>query len=202
MPEVALADGVAPRRGIVSVVGPAVALSALAAFASTKDWLTIETGQALISTSAVSELAGGSALASSLIWVLLASWGAVLVTRGRGRRISALLGAAASLGAVLAIGQWLVTAPDTAGTTLVDAGSAGSDVGVSLWPWITLVGCIGATAMTVIALRSMASWPEMGQRYDAPRSPRTSTAPTDLTSPSDVWKAIDEGRDPTARPDA
>ena len=44
-------------------------------------------------------------------------------------------------------------------------------------------------------------WPEMGTRYDAPGSavpaPATPAEPDERTG-LDLWKAMDEGRDPTA----
>ena len=44
----------------------------------------------------------------------------------------------------------------------------------------------------------MPRWPEMGTRYDAPAA-RTPTAvdAADDASNRDLWKAIDEGHDPT-----
>jgi Tryptophan-associated transmembrane protein (Trp_oprn_chp) len=42
-------------------------------------------------------------------------------------------------------------------------------------------------------------WPEMGTRYDAPGSaPPPPVAPPEEQSNLDLWKALDEGHDPTA----
>ncbi len=38
------------------------------------------------------------------------------------------------------------------------------------------------------------SWPEMGDKYDRPTGPPAEQADDDLA----LWKALDEGRDPTA----
>ena len=60
-------------------------------------------------------------------------------------------------------------------------------------------------ASTVLALRLVRTWPEMGSRYDAPTGARggdgtdPAEAPADHpTENIDIWKALDEGRDPTA----
>ena len=60
-------------------------------------------------------------------------------------------------------------------------------------------------ASTVLALRLVRTWPEMGSRYDAPTGARgsDSTGPAEArtdhpTENIDIWKALDEGRDPTA----
>ena len=54
--------------------------------------------------------------------------------------------------------------------------------------------------------RYVRGWPEMGRRYDAPADGAAvaPTTPVEEQSSLDVWKAIDEGRDPTdasERPD-
>ena len=73
----------------------------------------------------------------------------------------------------------------------------GSAVALTAWPWFTAAGLVGAVVCGAIAYRVAPHWPEMGSRYDAP-GPSTEPQTTDLTSGVDVWKAIDQGRDPTA----
>jgi len=53
-----------------------------------------------------------------------------------------------------------------------------------------------AVAGAALAVRYVSSWPEMGSRYDAP------TARTEVDDPArmedvDLWRALDQGRDPT-----
>jgi hypothetical protein len=50
----------------------------------------------------------------------------------------------------------------------------------------------------VLAMRWAPQWPEMGSRYDAPgvQSEPASVPPEDQSS-LDLWKALDEGKDPT-----
>jgi Tryptophan-associated transmembrane protein (Trp_oprn_chp) len=44
------------------------------------------------------------------------------------------------------------------------------------------------------------SWPEMGSRYDAPGRRAEAEDPARMEE-IDLWRAIDEGRDPTDRRD-
>ena len=46
---------------------------------------------------------------------------------------------------------------------------------------------------SALAVRLVPSWPEMGTRYDAPGSALQPLDETDL----DLWRALDQGRDPT-----
>jgi Tryptophan-associated transmembrane protein (Trp_oprn_chp) len=188
--------------GLLPTVVAALAMGSLVAFATTQNWLSIDAGDGIVSTAGVAELADGSTVASSLNWVVLASWGAVLVTRGGVRRACAAIGALASAGVMGAIIQWMLVSPQAAGRVLTEAGAAGVEVGLRGWCWLALLGSLATFGLAIQATRSMAGWPEMGQRYDAPSRPPTSPGETDLNSSPDVWKAIDEGRDPTTLPDA
>ena len=58
---------------------------------------------------------------------------------------------------------------------------------------MALVGSLLALAAAVLAVRFCGAWPEMGSRYDAPA---TRPQPEDLDA-LDLWRAIDQGHDPT-----
>ena len=50
---------------------------------------------------------------------------------------------------------------------------------------------------TLAAVLLVPGWPEMGSRYDAPAAaPQRARLPPETNI--DIWKALDEGRDPTA----
>ena len=70
-------------------------------------------------------------------------------------------------------------------------------VGLTGWYWLAVVSAFLVLASTVLALRLVRTWPEMGSRYDAPAGP-TATPADQPTENIDIWKALDEGRDPTA----
>ena len=60
------------------------------------------------------------------------------------------------------------------------------------------VGVVLSVVAAVLAVRLAPGWPEMGSRYDAPGRRPPPADPEDQTS-LDLWRAIDEGRDPTLR---
>ncbi len=73
-----------------------------------------------------------------------------------------------------------------------------------MWPWLAGLGALASLVTTVLAVRWAPGWPEMGSRYDAPTAGGGAAA-ADLVDPADrssldLWKAMDEGRDPTSGP--
>lgn len=110
-----------------------------------------------------------------------------------GPRLRRVIGIAATVAAVA--GTWLVLTadPDVAmARALADAAVAGADpdwsagVGRALAAIaLSLAACVGA-AVAVLGPR----WSTMGSRYDAPSGRQRDEA--------DLWKALDDGIDPTA----
>jgi uncharacterized membrane protein (TIGR02234 family) len=139
-------------------------------------------------------------LALSLGLVVLASWGVVLVTRGRVRRAVAVLGVVASAGALASVLVAWSQVSDRLASELAEVGVTGADIGATAWWWCALLGAVLSLVSTVLAVLLAPSWPEMGSRYDAPAvaAAAPDVAPEDQSS-LDLWKAMDEGRDPTAR---
>jgi len=137
-------------------------------------------------------------LVTALGLVVLACWGVVLVTRGRVRRaVAALstLAAAGALGAALAAYSQVA---DQLRVELVQVGVVDPAVSHTAWYWIAVVAAALAFLAGVLAVAWAPAWPEMGSRYDAPGAePAPVVAPEDQSS-LDLWKAMDEGRDPTA----
>lgn len=134
---------------------------------------------------------------TALSLVVLAAWGVVLVTRGRVRRAVAALGALAAWGAVVAVVVAYAQLGDDLRDQLADLGVEAT-VGHTGWFWAAALGSLLAAACATLAVVVSRSWPEMGRRYDAPGG--SSAAPEDAEDQSnlDLWKAMDEGRDPTA----
>src|SRR6478735_8592812 len=195
--------------------GPVVALGlvsgALGAWAGSKPWVdgtgADSSAEASLSVAmtAVGEIAS-SPLATALAFVVLACWGVLLVTRGRFRRAVAALGVLAGLGYAATV----VWAPFSLPDHLVAqvrrrTGATLDDTSLTGWYWLAAVAALLVLASTVLALRLVRTWPEMGSRYDAPTGARggDSTGPAEApadhpTENIDIWKALDEGRDPTA----
>lgn len=192
--------------------GPALLVglagAGLAATAGNKDWIVVE-------SSARNEGAvtffweshpglGQMPLAGALGLLLLACWGVVLVSRGRARRAVAALGlvTAFALAGTWLVG-WLTLRDDVAGALADNGLEAGQTLAWSPWFFAGGAGTALAVAASAVAVVRVARWPEMGSRYDAPAATPADSGSeavaVDLAEadPMDVWKAIDEGRDPT-----
>jgi hypothetical protein len=61
---------------------------------------------------------------------------------------------------------------------------------------VALTASVVALAAFAVAVRTCRSWPEMGSRYDAPARPTRDPEPEEMED-IDLWRAIDQGRDPT-----
>ncbi|HET7690368.1 MAG TPA: Trp biosynthesis-associated membrane protein [Nocardioidaceae bacterium] len=182
----------ADRRSFWPVVVLGAAASALAATAASRPWAT---ATAEVTGAAREVSADGSdvaPLALALSLVALASWGALLVTRTRGRRVAAVVGLVASAGTVAAAATSYNRAVDEA--IELGGGAVLADGSHTAWYFVLLVAAAAASALCGVALRSAGSWPEMGARYDAPGGQPPSRTPDQ----ADLWKALDEGHDPTA----
>ncbi|GAA4697502.1 Trp biosynthesis-associated membrane protein [Nocardioides nanhaiensis] len=200
------------RRTFGPVVLVGLASAGALAVAGAQPWQSPDTDSVTAQITAAA--AGGSALEAPLVTalglVLLAAWGVVLVTRGRVRRGVAVLGTLAALGAAVAAVVSLVLDPAAPST-----GIGGAELPARLtasptgWAWLGVVAAVVAVAAVVVAVREVPHWPEMGSRYDAPGERASASAsasvvgsaepgdPIEERSNLDLWKAIDEGRDPT-----
>jgi uncharacterized membrane protein (TIGR02234 family) len=189
-----VSDRSGPGLGPTVVLG--LAGAGLATVSSAQVWATARVTEPALRTV---EARGGEVapVALPLALVALASWGAVLVLRRRGRRVVAVLGLLAALGVAVAVVLRAHEAPDVAvGLLPQSADQVLSDP--TIWPWLAVAGALVSSAASVVALRQAGRWPEMSSRYDAPAGePSTSAPPPEEASSADLWKAMDEGRDPT-----
>lgn len=204
------------RRTFGPVVLAGVAAAVVAAVAGTKPWVAGESGgiessdggamSSVLSLDSVAE----SPLAAALSLVLLACWGVILVTRGRFRRAIAVLALLAALGLTAATIEAFFNLPDALAASLLEL-SGVDTVSTSLTAWypVALVAALASVPSTLAAVRLVGSWPEMGTRYDAPAGTQAGGAAGQdsrddashdhpPTENIDIWKALDEGRDPTA----
>lgn len=177
-----------------SSFGPTVLVgagaAALAAVSANQPWAEATTrAQGLRAVSAAGT--DVAPLAMPLALVALAAWGAVLVLRRRGRRSVAVLGILAGVGAAVTAALQAREAPDVAMRLLGDVGDRVA-TDTSTWPVATIVAGVLTALAFVVALAKAPRWPEMSSRYDAPRA-----GSVDHPSDADLWKALDEGRDPT-----
>ncbi|WP_346384924.1 Trp biosynthesis-associated membrane protein [Nocardioides sp.] len=139
-------------------------------------------------------------LATALALVVLAAWGVLLVTRGRFRRVISFVCVLAALGALATTVVGFVAAPRALRSALTGLGVEGASVHHTAWYWAGLVGALLTSMAAALAVRWVSAWPEMGSRYDAPAAQATAVqavAEPQEQSSLDLWKAMDEGRDPT-----
>jgi uncharacterized membrane protein (TIGR02234 family) len=184
--------------GLGPTVGAGLAAATICLVASTKPWLEIGNASGEVSSAVLNGVTEAPPLASSLSLVLVASWGALLVTRGRFRRMVAMLAVVAAVGLAVVVIRFATGGADDARGTLADLGAGQADISVSAWCWAALAAAIGSTLVSSLAVKIAPSWPEMSRRYDAPERNVSDDGVTDMTSTIDVWKALDKGKDPTA----
>lgn len=185
-----------PRRTFGPVVLLGLAAGGLTAFAGTRQ--PVQTPYDALTLRDQPD----QPLVTALGLVVLACWGVVLVTRGRVRRAVAVLALVASLGVLVAAVVGWAQAPDDLAARLREAGVSQPEVERTVWGAVAVLGAGLSVVATALAVRLAPSWPEMGSRYDAPTGAAAPPPkPAEEQSSLDLWKAIDEGRDPTA-PDA
>ena len=203
-----MADPRAARRTFGPVVLLGLGAAGLAAVAGSKPWMTGESGSVdADGSSAMASVlsldgAQDSPLAAALALVVLACWGVVLMTRGRVRRAVAVLGLVAAVGLSIVTIEAFWSLPDKLADSLLEvSGTDTVSTQVTAWYPAALVGAGVSVAATLAAVVLVPGWPEMGSRYDAPtgqQAPADATAAAAPTENIDIWKALDEGRDPTA----
>lgn len=196
---VGVSSEVAAGAGRDRTFGPTVLVglagSALAAVAATRPWATAAGDAAGIKVDAVATGSDAAPLAAALALVALAGWGVLLVVRGRVRRVVAVIGALAALGALASVVDAFDGAQNQALDALTGQGRTG-DVAVAsltIWYYLAAVGALLAALAFVVAVLRAPRWPAMGSKYDAP-SARSQAA----VSEEDMWRALDDGRDPTS----
>ena len=64
----------------------------------------------------------------------------------------------------------------------------------TIWLALTVVAFVLVAGLGAVTARFGPIWPTMGSRYDAPRVRGAKVAPQ---TDADMWKALDEGHDPT-----
>ena len=182
-----------PRRWFAPTVLAGLAGAGVAAFAGGRAWAAPNsTG----GTAALVDHSGGHVpLAAALCLVVLACWGVVLVTRRLVRRVVAVLAVLASAGLVATSVMGRASAISSARDATVNLGVDNVGVHTTAWWWVGLLASMVALAAAALAVRVCRGWPEMGSRYDAPVSRPTAEDMSEV----DLWRAIDQGHDPTER---
>jgi hypothetical protein len=178
------------RTGFAPVVLAGLATAVLTSVASAKPWFRASVDDKLLAGVAGADRAADMPLALALALVVLAGWGAMLVTRARARRAVAGLALAAAVGVVACVVAAPFTLPDQVRANLPE-GTGAASVSPTGWFVAVAVAAVLSVGVLVLAWVRLPRWPTMSSRYDAPTA--GSTGPHE----GDLWKALDEGRDPT-----
>ncbi len=190
------------RRWYAPAVLALLAAGAVMFFAGSRDWATGRVrAEGLPSATVAVTGSDVLPLATALALVVAAGGLAVLATRGRLRQLVGLIVLAAALGAVVTVATGS-GAIDRGFTDAVEQSTAftgrnAPDPQHTSWRWVLLGAGLVAAALGVLTVVSSRTWPSMGRRYDAPSAPRVAAVDLEHASGADVWKALDEGRDPT-----
>jgi len=173
--------------------------AALASVAAARDWAESSGANAGVKVHASVTGSDAAPLVLALALVTLAAWGVVLVLRGRARQVVAAVGLVAAVGALVALVDAFDGAQDAAVAAVTARGGTGDTFAASLtgWYWATGIGLAVTALALAVAVRRARTWPALGSRYDAPAT-RAAAPRTD----QDLWRALDEGHDPTAEDDA
>lgn len=191
------------RRTFGPLVLLGLASGALAAYAGSKPWVTAEGAEGATGGPRAdwAQLAS-SPLSTGLAFVVLACWGVLLVTRGRFRRGVALLAVVAALGNAVTVALSPAGLAERLRAEVeLQTGTTIDGTTLSGWFWLAALAAVLVLLSTALALRLAPTWPEMGTRYDAPTAAPSAGDSQAAPSPTeiiDIWKALDEGRDPTA----
>lgn len=200
----------AQRRVYAAAVLSGVAAGALIFFAASRTWASVEVAPAGMTAETVS-VSGSTAvpLVAAMAFVVMAGSIAVVASSGWLRRavgVLVVLAAAvavyacATAGAAVddALREAIGASPSmTAGPEQQDALVADADS--TWWRWVSLAAALVAVAVGCTVVARGGGWPRMGQRYDAPGATRRETErPAEDRDVGDLWKALDDGEDPTA----
>jgi len=187
------------RRTFAPVVLLGLAAAGLAAVAGNRSWVEWS-GNNHDEFSSLTIAGDDSAtvpLAGALALVLLACWGVLLVTRARVRRVVAGLGLVVAAGMVVTVVLGQRSATDGLRADLAELGVEDVTTHLLAWFWVYLTAAVLSVAAAAAAVRLAPSWPEMSSRYDAPAAAPVTADPDDPDNSLDLWRAMDQGRDPT-----
>lgn len=140
------------------------------------------------------EATGG--LSQALAVVTLAGTLLVLVLKPKGRRVVAVLLAAAGVGLCLVgVLRWRPSGEAVRTkmrqVSLIDQYA----LTPTPWPWVFALAGVVVTCGAVLLVLGAASWPPRSDRFERDSQ---QDGPIDSDDPAQVWKALDAGVDPTA----
>jgi len=187
-----------PRRLYAPVVLGTLATGGLAFFAASRTWAHVRVATDGLPSDSV-DVSGADAqpLVSALALVVVTAALAVLAASPRVRRGVGVFTVLVAVGAaiVVLVGSSLDSAVDRAvEASPAYTGTGNHDFTTSPWKFVTALAFVLAALLGAITAKFGATWPTMSSRYDAPAARPAAATPQ---SDAEMWKALDEGRDPT-----
>jgi uncharacterized membrane protein (TIGR02234 family) len=213
MPDRMVSNRLRSSAGFALTLGGGLLGALAVAVAVARPWVQASAEVAGLPTITV-EVSGATLrpLTGALGLVLLASFGAVVATRGWLRRSFGILIVAAAA-VVLASALLPIDDAGAVEEALAAKGWSQGDYDTTSvgWRWLAAAGAtVCVLAGLAVALLG-AGWPTMGSRYDAPTANRSSRSAADSSTarakPADgaeenldeaeLWRSLDRGHDPT-----
>ena len=187
------------RRLYGPIVLGILAAGALALFAVTRAWATATVRTPGVPIDRVQASgADGAPVLVILAIVVVAAGLAVVASGGWVRQLVGLtIAAIAAWAAVRALSLDMAGAPIARALreSPANLGAVHPVPEVSSWPVVATVAFGLAALLGLGVVLFGRQWPRMGSRYERPAS--GAAKPAELLEEADVWRALDDGRDPT-----
>jgi uncharacterized membrane protein (TIGR02234 family) len=195
--------------GYVPTIGIGLVSAAVVAVGMSRAWVKAAATVAGLPRIEVSVTGAElESLAGALGVVLLAAFGAVMATRSRTRQAVGLLLVAGAVVVLVAAVHAADPAPLLQHRLAAKGWSPGSGYTASTqaWRWLVAAGAVGCLVTGVLVVARGRAWATMGRRYDAPATMEPPAevgeepAGAEALEGEALWRALDEGRDPTRGP--
>ena len=163
---------------------------ALALIGSGQPWWRAA-GEGVVLKFSGTQATGG--LSQALAVVALAGTVLMLALRTRGRRIIGALLVLVGAGLAVVGGLGLRPSADAIGSQVHEVTMADT-LSATVWPWIFLGSGVLITIGAVLTIITAGTWPSRSDRF---RPGSGSSEDPDSGDPTELWKAMDAGVDPT-----
>lgn len=188
---------ISPRRLYAPVVLGLIIVGGVTWWAARRPWASVVVGSGESPASRFDLLGSEvAAVAAALAIVAVAGALGVIASAGRVRQV---VGAALALAAIAGIAATRSSPTGAIESRVNDSPALSpSDPVVSdptAWPWVTAGLFVVVAALALIVVIYGRRWPTMSSRYERESG---ATRPAAETTSADLWKAIDQGHDPTA----
>lgn len=191
------------RRWFAPTVVGTLALGGLMFLGASRTWASAAVRADGLPTDEVAVTgADGLPIIAAMALVVAAGGLAVLSTRGRLRQVVGALIVAASLLVIVFVltgsAQLESAFDDAVSQSAAFTGGEVPEPDGSVWRWIVGACALLTAGFGALTVASSAQWPTMSGRYDRPGATEEQAVDPDDASGSELWKALDDGRDPTA----